>query len=319
MQHDAAQTRPRPSRLPDLDALAVFAKVAETQSFSAAADTLCLSKATVSKAVRRLEQKLGTTLLHRTSRRFSLTDAGRKLAQRAVAMLGEAEAAECEAYEHANAPRGVVRLAAPMSFGTAFVARCLPEFLQANPDVTVELHLSDAVIDLVGGGYDCALRIGSLPDSSLTARRLRTVHRHLVASPSYAVRVGMPSHPRDLASHVCLGYGHFSGSDAWHLIHRSGEEVRISPAGRLHANNAEALGATLCAGLGIAPQPDFICWRDLAEGRLISVLDGWSLPPIALHLVAPSGTPRPPRVSVLMDFLTQRLSSPLWPGDMPER
>jgi DNA-binding transcriptional LysR family regulator len=306
------------SKLPDLDALAVFAKLAETRSFSATAEALCLSKATVSKAVSRLEDKLGTTLLHRTSRRFSLTESGERLAVRAAAMLSEAEAAEQEASDGAT-PRGLVRLAAPMSFGSAFVAPSLPEFLQAHPEITVELHLSDAITDLVGNGFDCALRIANLPDSSLTARRVRDIRRFMVASPAYLEKHGRPTHPRELAHHACLGYTHLPTAKTWHFIHRDGEEIVIAPSGPLRANNADALTAALCAGLGLAAQPDFICWRDIQQGRLVPVLEDWNMPPIALHIVAPSGAPRPARVAALMDFLAQRLSMPLWPGDTPDR
>ncbi|MET4683328.1 LysR family transcriptional regulator [Brevundimonas faecalis] len=303
------------SKLPDLEALAIFAKVAETQSFSGAADALALSKATVSKAVSRLEQRLGTTLLHRTSRRFSLTDSGRSLAARAAQMVAEAEAAEGEALDQAVTPRGLVRLAAPMSFGMAYVAPALPEFLARHPDVSVDLHLSDATVDLVGEGFDCALRIASLPDSSMTARRLRPVQRHLVASPGYLEQRGRPTHPDDLARHACLGYAYLPSGEAWRLVHEeSGQEAVVRPVGPLRANNADALTAALCAGLGLAVQPDFIYWRDVAEGRLETVMTDWALPPISLHLVAPGGGPRPARVTALMDYLAKRFSTPLWPG-----
>jgi DNA-binding transcriptional LysR family regulator len=301
------------SKLPDLEAMAIFAKVAETQSFSGAADALALSKATVSKAVSRLELRLGTTLLHRTSRRFSLTDSGRSLAARASQMVAEAEATEGEALDQAVTPRGLVRLAAPMSFGMAYVAPALPEFLATHPDVSVDLHLSDATVDLVGEGFDCALRIASLPDSSLTARRLRPVRRHLVASPDYLEQRGRPTHPDDLARHACLGYAYLPSGETWRLVHESGEEVVVRPRGPLRANNADALTAALCAGLGIAVQPDFIYWRDVAEGRLEAVMTDWALPPISVHLVAPGGGPRPARVAALMDYLTKRFSGHLWP------
>jgi DNA-binding transcriptional LysR family regulator len=295
--------------LPDLEAMAIFAKVAETQSFSGAADALALSKATVSKAVSRLELRLGTTLLHRTSRRFSLTDSGRSLAARASQMVAEAEAAEGEALDQAVMPRGLVRLAAPMSFGMAYVAPALPEFLATHPDVSVDLHLSDATVDLVGDGFDCALRIASLPDSSLTARRLRPVRRHLVASPDYLEQRGRPTHPDDLARHACLGYAYLPSGETWRLVHESGQEVVVRPTGPLRANNADALTAALCAGLGIAVQPDFIYERDVAEGRLETVMTDWALPPISVHLVAPGGGPRPARVTALMSHLTKRFSS----------
>ncbi|WP_447909658.1 LysR family transcriptional regulator [Brevundimonas bullata] len=302
------------SKLPDLEAMAIFAKVAETQSFSGAADALALSKATVSKAVSRLELRLGTTLLHRTSRRFSLTDSGRSLAARAAQIVAEAEAAEAEALDQSVTPRGLVRLAAPMSFGMAYVAPALPEFLATHPDVSVDLHLSDATVDLVGEGFDCAIRIASLPDSSLTARRLRPVRRHLVASPDYLEQRGRPAHPDDLARHACLGYAYLSSGETWRLVHDSGEEVVVRPAGPLRANNADALTAALCAGLGIAVQPDFIYWRDVAEGRLETLMTDWAPPPISIHLVAPGGGPRPARVTALMDYLARRFSAPLWPG-----
>lgn len=304
------------SKLPDLEALAIFAKVAETQSFSSAADALALSKATVSKAVSRLEQRLGTTLLHRTSRRFSLTDSGRSLAARAAQMVAEAEAAEGEALDQAITPRGLVRLAAPMSFGMAYVVPALPEFLATHPDVSVDLHLSDATVDLVGEGFDCALRIASLPDSSLTARRLKSVKRRLVASPDYLEQRGRPTHPDDLRRHACLGYAYLPTGETWRLVHESGQEVVVRPVGPLRANNADALTDALCAGLGIAPQPDFIYWRDVAAGRLETVMTDWGLPPISLHLVAPGGGRRPARVTALMDYLTKRYATPLWPGQV---
>jgi len=305
------------SKLPDLEALAIFAKVAETRSFSAAADALALSKATVSKAVSRLELRLGTTLLHRTSRRFALTDAGRTLAARAAQMLSEAEGAESEALDQAMTPRGLVRLAAPMSFGMAFVAPALPEFLARHPDVSVDLHLSDQMVDLVGGGFDCALRIADLPDSSLVARKLRPIRRFLVGSPDYFAQRGRPQHPDDLARHACLGYAYLPTPESWRFLHADGREVSIRPHGPLRANNADALTASLCAGLGVFPQPDFIVWKDLAAGTLEAVMSDWTPPPIALHLVAPGGGPRPARVTALMDYLTQRFTAPLWPGDLP--
>lgn len=301
------------SKLPDLEALAIFAKVAETQSFSGAAEALTLSKATVSKAVSRLEQRLGTTLLHRTSRRFSLTDSGRSLATRAAQMVAEAERAECEAMDQAVTPRGLVRLAAPMSFGMGYVAPALPEFLATHPDVSVDLHLSDATVDLVGEGFDCALRIADLPDSSLTARRLRPIQRYLVASPDYLAQRGRPKHPDDLARHACLGYAYLATGETWRLVNSSGEEAVIRPVGPLRANNADALTPAICAGLGLAVQPDFIYWRDVAEGRLETVMTDWAPPEISLHLVAPGGGPRPARVTALMDYLTRRFSAPLWP------
>ena len=240
------------AKLPDFEGLAIFAKVVELRSFAAAATELALSKATVSKAVGRLEQRLGARLFNRTSRRLALTDAGQKLAERATRLLLDGEAAENEALAQSVAPRGLVRLAVPMTFGVKAVAPILPEFLAQYPDVSVDLHLSDAMVDLIGEGFDAGLRIASLPDSSLIARRLCAMPRYTVASPGYLKRHGRPTHPMHLAQHKCLGYAYLSTSGVWHYTNSAGEQASVRPAGPLRVNNGEALMPALLAGLGIA-------------------------------------------------------------------
>jgi len=296
------------SKLPDFEAMAIFAKVVELRSFAAAATELTLSKATVSKAVSRLEQRLGARLFNRTSRRLALTDAGQRLSAHAARLLADGEAVENEALSQASAPRGLVRLAVPMTFGVKAVAPLLPEFLAAYPEVSIDLHLSDATVDLIGDGFDAGLRIARLPDSSLIARRLCGMPRYTVAAPSYLKRHGRPTHPMHLAQHKCFGYTYLSTPNVWHYTNASGEEASVRPAGQLRVNNGEAVLPALIAGLGIADLPHFIVGDAIASGEVEVILKGWKQPEGAVHLVTPPGGPRPARVEVLAEFLTKKFA-----------
>ena len=295
------------AKLPDFEALAIFAKVVELRSFAGAASELALSKATVSKAVSRLEERLGARLFNRTSRRLALTDAGQRLATRAARLLADGEEAENETLAQSTAPRGLVRLAVPMSFGVKAVAPLLPEFLAQYPDVSIDLHLSDATVDLIGEGFDAGLRIARLPDSSLIARRLCGMPRYTVAAPSYLKRHGRPTHPMHLADHKCFGYAYLS-SNLWQYTNAAGEQASVRPAGQLRVNNGEAVMPSLIAGLGIADLPDFIVGDAIASGEVEVILKGWKQPEAAVHLVTPPGGPRPARVEVLAEFLTRQFA-----------
>jgi DNA-binding transcriptional LysR family regulator len=292
-------------RLPDFEAWAIFASVVEHRSFSAAARTLSLSKATVSKAITRLEAQLGASLFHRTSRTLSLTETGRALAPRAQRILTEAICAEEEASDAASAPKGLVKLAAPMTFGLQRVAPAVADFLALHPDITIDLCLDDKQIDLVEQGIDVALRIAQLPDSSLRARRLCPIAMHVVASRDYLDRHGRPKHPADLAHHRCIWY---ANNETWRFAGPGGAEVSVKPEGPLRSSSGEAMLPALRAGLGISALPDFIVGPDLAEGTLDEVLTDWTAPPIALHLVTPPNPLRPARVEALIGFLVERFS-----------
>ena len=296
------------TKLPDFEALAIFAKVVELRSFAAAASELTLSKATVSKAVSRLEGRLGARLFNRTSRRLALTDAGQRLSERAARLLADGEAAENEALSQSATPRGLVRLAVPMTFGVRAVAPLLPQFLEQYPDVTIDLHLSDAMVDLIGEGLDMAVRIASLPDSSLIARRLCAMPRYTVAAPAYLKRHGRPTHPMHLARHRCLGYAYLATPNLWHYTNAAGEQASVRPGGPLRVNNGEALMPALLAGLGIADLPDFIVGEAIASGDVEVILKGWKQTEGAVHLVMPPGGPRPARVEVLAEFLAKHFA-----------
>jgi DNA-binding transcriptional LysR family regulator len=295
------------SRLPDFEGLAIFAKVLQMQSFSRAAAELQLSKATVSKAVNRLETRFGTRLFNRSARRLSLTEAGKQLAERAMQILADGEMVESIAISGAIEPRGHIRLAAPLSFGVLEVAPILPEFLNRYPDISIDLHLSDAQVDLIGEGYDAAVRIAALPDSSLVARTIVAVPRYLVAAPDYIAKYGQPDHPSQLTEHRCVGYAS-SVADTWRF-HANGQTATVQPRGPLRVNNGDAMMPLLLAGGGLGILPEFIMRDALRAGRLVVVLPDWAVGGGAVHWVTPSGGQRPRRVDLLGDFLTDKLSS----------
>ncbi|MES2056306.1 MAG: LysR family transcriptional regulator [Pseudomonadota bacterium] len=291
-------------RLPDLEAWAIFASVVDHRSFSGAADAIGVSKATVSKAITRLEAHLGQSLFHRNSRRLTLTESGKGLAEHAARILAEANAAEEAARDAATAPTGLVRMTAPMTLGLAKVAPAIAEFLIAHPGIEIDLHLSDAKVDIVAEGFDIALRIADLPDSSLRARRLGAIKTHIVASPAYLAKHGQPTHPAQLGEHPCFAYTNVTGP--WRFSGPDGGEAAVRPTGPLRANNGDALLPALRAGLGIGTLPDFIVGADLADGTLVAILTDWRGPPIALHLMTPPSNLRPARVEALIAFLSDR-------------
>ena len=188
------------------------------------------------------------------------------------------------------------------------MAELLPEFLQAYPEVSIDLHLSDATVDLIGEGFDAGLRIARLPDSSLIARRLCAMPRYTVAAPAYLKRYGRPTHPMHLAQHKCFGYAYLSTPNLWHYTNAAGEQASVRPGGPLRVNNGEAVMPALLAGLGIADLPEFIVGEAIASGDLEVILKGWKQPEGAVHLVTPPGGPRPARVKVLAEFLANKFA-----------
>jgi DNA-binding transcriptional LysR family regulator len=299
-------------QLPDFEAWAIFAKVAERGSFSQAAEELGIGKTTVSKAITRLEERLRTTLLHRTTRRLSLTESGRASLERALRILADGEAVEAEILDDAAIPRGPVRLACMGAFGVRTLAPLLPEFMTAYPDVEIDLHIADDPVDIIGGGFDLAIRLGPEPDSSMRISRLVSIPILLVASPAYLETYGHPTHPSDLARMPTLEYSHILMGPDWTIEHpEEGRcDVRVIP--RIRFNNAAAAVPVVIAGLAIARMPEIYIREELEAGRLVAVLPGWRPVPLPVNVITPPGKARPARVRVFIDFLRAHLAKASW-------
>lgn len=299
--------------LPDLEAWAIFARVIETGSFAKAASLLGISQPTVSKAIARLEQRLGTMLLYRTSRQLSLTPTGELLRDRAIRLLADAETIESEASSQALEPHGIVRINAPMSFGVRHIAPLLPLFLERYPSINVDLVLTDHLVDIVSGGFDVAIRIAELNDSTLRARRLCAVRRPLVASPAYLEKHGYPTHPRDLEQHTCLIYTNLPTPEYWRFRNAAtSAEFAVPVHGRVRTNNADVIMPALIAGHGLGLQPEFLVWDALQSGELEEIMSDWRIAEINVNLVTPPGILRATRVTALLNFLVEHLAHAPW-------
>ena len=298
--------------MPRLDEMEVFAEVAEAEGFSAAAGRLNLSKSAVSKQVGRLEDRLGVRLLNRTTRRLSLTEAGTSFYAACRRVLDEAAAAEQAVSNLAAAPRGLLKLNAPMSFGFLHLGPAIPAFHARYPQITVDAAMNDRFVDLVEEGYDVAIRIGALRDSSLVARRLAPCRAVLCASPDYLERRGRPARPEDLAGHDCLLYANNANPREWSLQGPRGRQT-VAVDGPLIANNGDVLCGAALAGMGIARLPTFIVGHQLRRGRLEVVLPDHPLPEQGIHAVYPHGRNLSPKVRVFVDFLADYLGpEPYW-------
>jgi DNA-binding transcriptional LysR family regulator len=283
----------------------IFAQVMEAGSFTAAADRLGMSKQSVSRRLMQLEERLGVRLLNRSTRRLDATPLGQHYYQSALRLLGEVQQVEHDISGQAQALRGTLRVSAPLSFAMAHLGCLLTEFLQLHPQVDVELDLSDRPVDLIGEGYDLALRIGALEDSSLIARRIADVARVYCASPAYLEARGVPARPEALAEHDCLPYGH-SRQVQWQF--RQGGKVQtIQVSGRMRANNGELLRDAAIAGMGVTYLPTFIVGQALADGRLVTVLDEWATPALQLSAVYPQHRQVARPVQGFVSFLRERL------------
>lgn len=300
-------------KLPDFEAWGIFAKVAEHGSFSQAAKELQLSPPTVSKAISRLEQSLGVALFSRNSRHMSITQAGQHALERANRMFLEAELAENEVRGGRAQPSGLIRVTAPTTFGIRYISAALPSFLAAYPDIDVSINFTDSFVDLVSEGYDLAIRIATLMDSALKARKICAVRRLLVASPDYLARKGRPAHPQELEGEKSFVYFNGSSCGGIRLTEAgTGEVYTLSQSARFQSDNSEGFLPALEAGLGFGLFPDFMVSEALREGRLEEMVPGWQAEDIALYLVTTATKLRPQRVSLLIDHLIREFETPPW-------
>jgi DNA-binding transcriptional LysR family regulator len=286
-----------------LASMAAFVRAAELGGFAPAAQALGISPTMVGLHVRALENRLGSRLLNRTTRRQSLTEVGRLYYERCRQILIDIEDADHTASELRAAPRGRLRVNAPVSFGVHALTPVITAYLAAYPEVEVDLTLNDRVIDLVEEGFEVALRVGTLSDSGLIARPLAPYQLVICASPDYLAKVGVPAQPADLARHNCLAFDRWGAPHAWTF--QSGESASVR--GTLRTNNGEALRVAALRGLGIIQQPSVLLDDDLHSGRLVRVLPNYHLPARPMHLIYLPDRRPTPKLRTFIDFVLERL------------
>lgn len=296
-----------------LSDIAVFVQVVRDGSFTKAAEHLGLSRSVVSKYITRLEETLGARLLNRTTRRLSLTEAGRVFFERSRLGLEEIEEARAEISRLQEEPRGVLRVNSPMSFGILHVAPLLPHFLSEYPEINVDMNLDDRKVDVIEEGFDVSIRITELPDSSLVARRLGPCRHAIVAAPSYVEQYGIPHLPRDLRDHNVIAYHYQESATEWHFLGPDGKQESVPVSGSIQMNNSLALRAALLAGVGIARTPTFVVGEDIAAGRLVPLLSPYATLELSIYLVYPQKRHLSPKVRAFVDFMaTKIVAEPYW-------
>jgi DNA-binding transcriptional LysR family regulator len=280
----------------------MFLTVVESGSFAAAAARLGTGSGQASKLVARLEADLGVKLLNRTTRALSLTEAGQAYAERLRLLIEGLDDLQTEVQNAAISPRGLIRLAAPLSFGTTRLAPLLARFAVEYPEIGLEVHFADRIVNLVEEGYDAAIRVGNPTDATLTGRKLCSAQLLVLASPAYLAAHGRPEVPADLARHACIIDLNLREAYRWPF-----REGKVAVTGRLAFTNATACLAATEAGLGIARIPDFVAEAAVAGGRVVPILQDYAMPPLGVHALYPSGRHLPAKLRVLVDFMAKAL------------
>ncbi|MDR6125901.1 DNA-binding transcriptional LysR family regulator [Sphingomonas sp. SORGH_AS802] len=289
-------------------ALALFASVVEEGSFSAAGRTLGLTPSAVARAIDRIEARLGVRLLLRSTRALTLTAEGQAYLLAARRILADLDDAEQQIADQ-GAPRGRLRISAALAHGRLCVVPLLGDFARAYPHILIDIALTDTLVDVAAGQADVAIRFGPLADSGLTARRLSEARRVIVASPDYLARAGTPMVPEDLHAHNCLNFNFRRAEPIW-PFRRDGRDFALSVDGGIVANNGETLGHLAAAGVGITRVGRFSVAAEIADGRLVPLLEDYNPGDVELiHAVFVGGSTTPARVRVFVDFLVERLAS----------
>lgn len=287
--------------------LRTFVAVVQAQGFAPAGKRLGIAKSAISRRVTDLEDRLGTRLLNRTTRQLSPTPAGSELYQRGIRLLADFQEAEDAVSKGSNEPAGRLRVSAPASFGSQCLGQIIPEFMNRFPRLQIELELEDRLIDLVANGFDVAVRISRLKDSSLIARKIVTIRHVICGSPEYLRRQGRPKAPKDLRDHTILRYS--SVDDSWKFT--SGET--LSPTSTFLCNNGDTLREAAIAGGGLAYLPTFVVHEAVADGRLEICLSGFEKDPISLYAVYPTTRHLSVKIRVFTDFLVEKFGAdPFW-------
>ena len=298
------------NKFADIEALVA---VVEAGTFNAAGQRLGVAKSVISRRISQMERRLGSRLLHRTTRRLTLTDAGRGLYQRAVQILAELDEAEQSVATETAELRGAIKLAAPLTFGLKHLSGAISDFLDTHPAIELNLDLNDRNINLVEEGFDLAVRIGELQDSTLVARRLGISRAVTCASRTYLDHHGEPAHPDDLRRHIGLQYSNIGYRQQWRFGTPAGGTVHAQPQIRIRANNGEALACAAVAGLGITTGPTFILGDYLRNDSLVTILNDYRRPSVGIYALYPPGRLLPRRIRAFADFLAERFGDyPYW-------
>ncbi len=298
--------------------MTTFVRIVEAGSISAAADRMDVAKSVVSRRLKELEAHLGVELFHRTTRQLNLTDSGRTFYQQCVRILADVLEAEHATSQFHGALKGNLKVAVPLSFGVMHLGPAITTFLQTHPEIEFDLDFSDRQVDLLAEGFDLAIRIASLPDSSLIARHLAPIRTIMCASPAYLERMGTPQSPEELTKHRCLVYNLISNSDNWSIYDTTGQLIKTRVIPYLKASNGEFLRDAAIEGLGIVLLPAFIVYREIERSALIPILAGCHYPQLAAYAIYPQTRHLSQRVRAFVNFLGRRFEEkPYWDACLP--